>query len=136
MAIGDETTCRFCNAAILVDEAVETPDGEHCCVLCQFDDSGTEIGRLREENRKMREATDAMVDFATVCQRLRNGEFDTARPAAEVFEELGWDMPEEDYGIDLGAGNCGWFLHVRGWRQLVMLLLGLLASYALGAWMW
>ena len=42
-------------------------------------------------------------------------------------------MSEHKYGIDLTCGDCGWFLHVRGWRQFVLLVIGLFACYVLGA---
>ena len=39
------------------------------------------------------------------------------------------------HGLYLGKGtNEGWFLRIVGWRQFVILLAGLGACYALGAW--
>ena len=40
-----------------------------------------------------------------------------------------------NHGIYLGSNtNQGWFLRVVGWRQLLLLSLGLACSYWLGYW--
>ena len=40
-------------------------------------------------------------------------------------------MDRSDYGLDL-TRNAGWYLSVVGWRQLLMLWLGLVLAYFWG----
>ena len=43
------------------------------------------------------------------------------------------DQSKFDYGIDL-TKDQGWFLHVVGWRQLVLLLTMLIMYFVMGMW--